>query len=394
MPLYNVMERGMKLPRIGTIRKGAQVPVLDKDTKLPRKNGAGEIIMRPKEEKHFVFHIDPEQQEKVLTVLAQAYGSKEITQLNVFLALPDAYSNWSAWMEAYNFNQLVARSDERVVTYLFDVESNETLIREGVVIAHSKFPESVAGKLVNGIEIGKTLPYDPEMILAMPKSKDGKPIRFKAVGRLTVVIKELRRLVTFTVITGGYWYDIPAISTTIDILDSIAQTTGRGANTIPLILRRTERERKYTDESGAKKTKMSYDIDLEIRGDITAGLLETYEESPFALKLESVKRQVFPELPSTIEQQDEEFGDPIAEDPIQGNVIEEVPVGKNQPAMVLSTEADEAIDPLEARAVEFAAKKWNITQAQAAKQIAASNQFYAGMSKNTFKQLVIEGNKK
>ena len=387
-PLYNVMSRGMKLPRIGTIRKGMQVPVIDKETGKPKTKN-GEAVMRPKEMPHFVFHIDPSQQEEVLAVLSKAYGSKEITELNVFLALPDAYSNWSAWQEAYNFNQLVARSDERVVTYLFDVESNETLIREGLVIAHSTTKEeSVAGKLVAKIPIGETLPYAPDMIVAISKTSN-KAITFKAVGRLNVVIKELRRLVTFTVITGGYWYDIPSIATTVDILDSIAQTTGRGANTIPLRLRRTERERKYTDESGAKKTKISYDIDLEIRTDIIAGLLETYEESPFALKLESAKNQVLPELSGP--NHEEDFGGAIAEDPIQEGIVETD--SEDQKVKIPPEVDDEMIDPLEARAVKFAAGKWNVSEVYARKQIAASNLFYAPMSKNLFKELVEKGPK-
>jgi len=386
MPLHNVLARGMKLPRIGTIRKGLQVPVIDKDSGKPKKNQAGEVVMRPKEMPYWVFHIDPTQQDEVLSVLGRAYGTKEITELNVFLALPDAYSNWSAWQEAYNFNQLIARSDERVVTYLFDVESNETLIREGEIVAHSKFPESPAGKLVNGIEIGGQLPYAPDMILAVAQ-KSGKAITFKAVGRLNVVIKELRRLVTFTVVTGGYWYDIPAIGTTVDILDSIAQTTGRGANTIPLRLRRVERERNYTAEDGSKKKKVSYDIELEIRADITAGLLETYEESPFALKLQSStnRQPVLPEFGNG--EPEEDFGSTIAEDPIEVVAIED------EPAKNIPLENDEMIDPLEKRAVEFAAKTWNCNPPQAKKDIAASNLFYSPMQKSLFKQLVSEGKK-
>ena len=83
----------------------------------------------------------------------------------------------------------------------------------------------------------------------------------------------------------------------------------------------------------------------------------------------------------------------MAEDPIQGNVIEEEPVGKNAPVVIQSNEPDEFIDPLEARAVQFASKKWNIPEASARKQIAASNLFYAPMSKNLFKELVMKGGK-
>lgn len=386
MPLYRVLDRGLRLPRIGTIRKGSQVPVIDKTSGQPKHNAAGEIVMRPKEERHFIFHIDPTQQEEVLAVLGKAYGTREIMELNVFLANPDAFSNWSSWMEAYNYNQLVARSDERNVLYLFDVYTNETLVRD-VVIAHSKNPESPAGKLVKGIEIGKPLPYNPEMVVAISKTSQ-KAITFKAVGRLNVVIKELRRLVTFTVITGGYWYDIPAINTTVDILDSIAQATGRGANTIPLRLRRVERERTYTAEDGSKKKKICYDIELEIRADITAGLLETYEESPFAIKLQSPRQPTLPELSAS--EPDEDYGGPVAEDPIQGHVIEET-TGVNV-SIPTNGEVDELIDPLENRAINFAARSWNITFDQAKKNIAANNNFYAPMSKKLFKDLVA-GNK-
>jgi hypothetical protein len=113
-----------------------------------------------------------------------------------------------------------------------------------------------------------------------------------------VVIKELRRLATFTVMTGGYWYDIPQIWSTVEIIDSIAQATGRGANTVPLKLRRVEREHKYTDDSGAKKKKVSYDIQLEIRPDITAKLLESYDGAPFTFNLSGTSQPVLPELGS------------------------------------------------------------------------------------------------
>jgi hypothetical protein len=211
--------------------------------------------------------------------------------------MPDAFSNFSFWLEAYNANQLVARSDERIVIYLFDVDTNTTLIKDGVIVAHSPKPDSPSGKLVNHLKIGDSLPYVPDMVLAQSKTSD-KAIIFKAVGRLNVVIKELRRLATFTVMTGGYWYDIPQIWSTVEIIDSIAQATGRGANTVPLKLRRVEREHKYTDDSGAKKKKVSYDIQLEIRPDITAKLLESYDGAPFTFNLSGTSQPVLPELGS------------------------------------------------------------------------------------------------
>lgn len=296
MPLYNVMKRGMKLPRIGTIRKGMQVPIIDQNTGQPKKKN-GEIVMRPVEKPFWVFNLDQNQEADVMTALQQTYGTKEITDLNVFLAMPDAFSNFSFWMEAYNANQLVARSDERVVTYLFDVDTNTTLVKDGVIVDHAKNKDSAAGKLVNHLKIGAELPYSADMVLAQSRTSD-RAITFKAVGRLDVVIKELRRLVTFTVITGGYWYDIPQIWSTIEIIDSVAQATGRGANTIPLVLRRVQREHKYTADDGSKKKKTSHDIQLEIRNDITAGLLASYDGAPFTFNLMGNNQPTLPQFGS------------------------------------------------------------------------------------------------
>ena len=312
MPLYSLMKRGMRLPSIGKIRKGEQVPVIDPASNLPKKKN-GEIVMRPIERPYFVFTIDQMQEAEVRSALRKSYGTDQIKELNVFLAHPDAMSNFSFNMEAYNANQRVAVSDERTVTYLFDVDTNTTLIKDGVIVEHSKKPESPAGKLVNHLPIGSELPYAPDMILAQSKTSD-RAITFKAVGRLTVIIRELRRVETFTVMTGGYWYDIPQIWTTIEMLDSIAQATGRGANTIPLKLRRVEREHKYTADDGSKKKRTYYDLELVIRTDIVAGLLESYDGAPFTFNLLENTRPQLPEL-SPVNELTEAYEEELTEAP-------------------------------------------------------------------------------
>jgi len=385
MPLYNVMNRGMRLPRIGTIRKGEQVPVIDKETGKPKTRN-GEIVMRPVERPYFVFSIDQTQQADVEQVLKSAYGGLQIKELNVFLAMPDAFSNFSFWMEAYNANQLVARSDERIVTYLFDVDTNTTLIKEGVIVEHSPKPDSPSGKLVNHLKIGAELPYTADMVLAQSKTSE-KAIIFKAVGRLNVVIKELRRLVTFTVMTGGYWYDIPQIWSTVEILDSIAQSTGRGANTIPLKLRRVEREHKYTAEDGSKKKKISYDVELEIRADITAGLLESYDGAPFTFGLASPKQPTLPELgggePVESYSDDEDTVDALAE-------ARSVDVQSVNVPLAVDT-ADEMISPLDEKSVKWSAQVWNcgVREAREAIQTMLDQGTVSNpMGKNAFKAVI------
>jgi hypothetical protein len=251
MPIYNILKRGLRFPRLGTIRKGAQVPVIDTQTRKPKTNAQGEAIMRPVEKPYWVFHTDATQKD-TLEQIYQAYGTNEIPELHVFLPLPDAQSNFDFWLEAYTASQLVARSDEQTVTYLSDITTAETLIRDGKVVAYSKNPNSVAGQLVKDIPLGGSLPYTDGMIVAVTEQSN-QPITFKAHGRLQVVIAELGRLATWTVITGSYWYDIPAIYSTLELVEQITRASGRPANTIPLLLRRVPVEVSFTDEKTNKK---------------------------------------------------------------------------------------------------------------------------------------------
>lgn len=371
MPLYNLMDRGLRLPRIGTIRKGVQVPVMDGD-KPKKKDGV--IVTRPKEMPHWIFKCaesttDPNTVGEIEKAIYQAYGTNQVKSLNVFLGYPDAFTNFSFWLEAYNFNQLIARSDERFVTYLFDVESNEILVKDGQVIAHSTKPKSAAGKLVAGIAIGNQLPHSPDMILGQAKNSE-KAITFKAVGRLTVVIRELKRLATFTMITGGYWYDIPQIYSTIQIIDQITQATGRGANTIPLTLSRVEREGTFTAEDGSKKKRLFHDVQLEIRSDITAGLLETYNDSPFALAIANQQ----PVLPEKVTDVIEEDYATTVEEPTEEEVT-----------MV------EPTDPLSKKAVEWTATTLNMDKDKAAieiKRLMNQGRVTNPMERADFKKLI------
>lgn len=380
MPLYNVMKRGMRLPSIGKIRKGEQVPVIDKETGLPKKS-KGEIVMRPVERPYFVFSIDQSQEAGVWDVLKKSYGTDQIKELNVYLAMPDAYSNFAFWMEAYNANQLVARSDERIVTYLFDVDTNTTLVKDGVIVEHSPKPNSPSGKLVNHLPLGSELPYSPDMVLAQSKTSD-RAIVFKAVGRLTLIIRELRRAETFTVMTGGYWYDIPQIWTTIEMLDSISQATGRGVNTIPLKLRRVEREHKYTAEDGSKKKKVSHDLELVIRTDIVAGLLESYDGAPFTFNLAagSNNQPTLPEL-TTGPEPAEVYDD---SDTVVDSEAINVP-------MPVADPNDEQIDPLSEPSVKWTAQTWNMDTVAAAREIGRlikAGKVTVPMGKKAFKAVI------
>lgn len=285
MPLYRVLARGMKLPRIGTIRKGSKVPILDNGK--PRLNAKGEAVMRPVEQPYWVIHVDAADDERTLETLYDAYGTREITCLNVYLLYPDADLNWSSWMEAYTAGQLVARSDERIITYLSDPTNGQTLIQDGRVANLPKNPKSPTARLIEGLGVGDILSYSEDMVLAVSAGSN-EPITWKAVGRLSVVIKELGRPDRwFQMITGSYWYDIPFVYTAIDKVRDVARYTNRPANTIPLLLKRVPVETSYEDENGKKHRKTMHCVQLELRDDVVKGLMQAYEDTPFTFQLAS-----------------------------------------------------------------------------------------------------------
>jgi len=251
--------------------------------------------MRPIERAYWVFHVDAGDEQGTLEAIYAAYRTKEIKSLNVYLLYPDAEQNFSAWMEAYTSGQLVARSDERFVTYLSDTTNGQTLIQDGQVVNLPKNPKSAAGQLVADLKMGEQLHYNEDMVVALSTGSENK-ITFKAVGRLSVVIQELRRPDRwFQVITGSYWYDIPFIYTGIEKVKDIAMYSGRPANTIPMVLKRVPVETSFTDDSGKKRRKEMHCIQLEVRDDVIAGLMSAYEDTPFSFQLTAR-----PQLPETV----------------------------------------------------------------------------------------------
>jgi len=321
MPIFGITQRGLRFPRLGTIRKGQQEPVIDRETGKPRLNNRNEAIMRPVEMPWFVFNTDTmlgeyipegvderamtkkelmewkkktavEKQEheerdyklryELLEEIYRVYGTNQITQLNVFLPYPEAEPAFNFWLEAYANNQLIARSDEVKITFLFDTSTSEVLVRGGLIVRHSGNPRSVAGSLVEDLPIGGVLPYEKDMVVAQAKSS-GDKIGFKASGRLNIVIPELKRLATWMVITGA-WSDIASIYSAVDIIGQISRVTGRPANTIPLILRRVPRQQKYEDENGKTHSSTKHYIEAQVVSDAVKGLLTAYENTPFMLQ--------------------------------------------------------------------------------------------------------------
>jgi hypothetical protein len=274
MPIHSVRERNMQLPRIGTIRKGIKANVM-KEGKPKKVNGR--FVTYPKEVPYLVFNIDPNDT-KTAAQLMKVYGPEQQRfSIDVYLPFPDAMQAWDFWLEAYVHSQMVARSDGAIITFLRDIETGQVLVRNGAVFEYSDKPNSTAGRIVKDIPIGEAVPYIEGMAVA---GSGEKAITFKASGRLQVILPALRRLATFTVMTGALFFDIPKIDSTILMVDAISKSKGIPANTIPLVLRRFPMEISVPGKDGTRQRVTKHMLELEIGEEFAAPLLESFQRIP------------------------------------------------------------------------------------------------------------------
>lgn len=222
MPIVGVTNRGEQFPEIGQIRKGAP----------KTENAPGRDLT------YFRVEIDERETETIAT-FNRVFGSQP-QELRVMLAFNDIDRVWDAWYEAYTAGRLVARADGEFYTYKVDVKTGEVLTK-GEPIPFTK--DDVVGTWFN-------------------KAKNREePIRCKPVGRLRVVIPDLRRLAYLTVMTTSI-HDIINLSGQIQALAMFNQ--GRIAG-IPLILKRRPKEISCPkpDGSRARYTKWMLSIEAD-----------------------------------------------------------------------------------------------------------------------------------
>lgn len=317
MPILNSNQRGLRIPKIGDIRKGVKVPVMTKkgNKEVPKQDQLGNIIYRPKEVDYWVFQIDKIEQEAI-EILEQAYGPKPKV-INCFLATRDKDQSWDVWYEAYTYNQLVARSDGNVIHFLFDVVTKQKLIIGGKVKELPNDPETKAAQLLIGKEIGDKVFHADELEVA-----EGVLLN-KAVGRLNVVIPELERHTSFTVHTGGRWFDVPHITEMVETIFEISAQIGRPPTVIPFTLSRVERQRTYTKKDGKKGSRVAYDVQMELHPKIFKGMLKAYQDTPVMLMAQH--QPALPEPPADLSE-DEAMDQPYMVDSVSDDVIDAPPV--------------------------------------------------------------------
>ena len=277
MPIKGLTDRGLSFPLIGKIRKGA--PKTD--------NAPGKDLT------YFRIETDLDTEKK----LRHPYGEQP-RSLNVALAFPEIDRVWSAYEEAYTAGRMIARSDGECMLYWVTPGTGEV-------------------KVLNG-EPETPRPQDGIVGYYISKRNEKMPIKLKPVGRLSVVIPELKRLAYFLVLTTST-YDILNISQQLRAVEEIARRTGRTIAGIPLILNR--RPAMISVPSGANGERVRREkwlLNIEVHPAFVEGLLG------------------LPQLGSTLEVMELPAGvQPVEdedEDVLDGEIVDEPPQPPPPPA--------------------------------------------------------------
>lgn len=316
MPIKGLTDRGLAFPEIGQIRKGA---------KKTENRPGGDLT-------YFRVEFD-EQEPKAAKAFKDVYGDKP-AYIRVMFPFNEIERMWDAWYEAYTAGRMVARSDGEFVVYQLD--------DKGDIIVH------------NGVDLqGNKVPHPADGVAG--RDYKGNAVKFKATGRLKVIVPELSRAAYLTVMTTSV-HDIGNISAQLAAFKEL--NSGQLAG-IPFLLRRRPKEISTpSGQNGQRARRVKWLISIEADPEwVRAKLAEVR-----TLALPNVDESLL--LPS---------GDVVAQ--VETEYDEDEFVGfevEPQDAPVEAV-AVEIVDPLGDKAVSYAAKQWNISNANAAKDIGKMN---------------------
>jgi hypothetical protein len=313
MPIKGLTDRGLALPEIGQIRKGAK--------KEEKKPGADLTYFRVEFD---------ETEKKAADAFTAAYSASngKPSAIRIILPFNETERMWDAWLEAYTAGRMIARSDGEYITYMLDDKSD-------VVVQH-------------GLDkSGNRVKHPADNIAG--RDQKGNPVKFKHSGRLKVIIPELSRAAYLTVMTTSI-HDIGNIS---DQLAAFKELNGGQLAGIPFILRRRKKMISTPSGDGQRVRRAKSLISIEADPEWVRAKLTQLG----SLALPNFEQALLLTPESVIENETEDFD----EDEIEGEVSED--------AEVKVTDI-ELIDPMGSWAVEYAAGIWNIEAGQAAQQLA------------------------
>lgn len=223
MPIKGLSDRGLSFPEIGQVRKGSP------------KNKKGYI---GKDLTYFRVEFD-ERERKAEATFREIYGEQP-QFIRILLPFDEIERMWDPYLEAYTAGRMVARSDGETIVYQVDTDTGEVIVKGGI-----------------NLETGRPKPH-PESDIAGTDYK-GKPVPFKPVGRLKVIIPELARAAYLTVMTTSK-HDIANIS---DQLRAFKELNGGRISGIPLILRRRPKEISVPMDDGQRTRMTKWMLSIE-----------------------------------------------------------------------------------------------------------------------------------
>ncbi len=305
MPIKGLTDRGLALPEIGQIRKGAK--------KEPNKPGADLTY----------FRVEFDEQEKKATAAFQSvYGDKP-SWIRVILPFNEIDRMWDAWYEAHTAGRMVARSDGEFITYQLD-DKSDIIVKNWLDAQGRKVPHPADG--IAGHD------------------QKGNPVKFKQIGRLKVIVPELSRAAYLTVITSSI-HDIGNIS---DQLAAFKELNNGQLAGIPFILRRRPKAISTPSGEGTRVRRKKWLISIEADPEWVKAKLGALQVAA----LPDFEANLLPagDISDDIETEFDEDEFDNQETPNEEQSIE-------------------LVNPLGEWAVNYAAKAWNMEPAQAAKEI-------------------------
>ena len=357
MPIKGLTDRGLSFPQIGVIRKGSP--------KEKRTNKEGrEYEIQGKDLQYFRVEID-DSEPKAKELFAKLYGERP-SVLRVTFPFDEIDRVYDAWLEAYTSNRLIARSDgERIIYWK---EGKEIYVKNGLATATRTVSiwRRIGEKQTEPLAVPMTSNQPAPFIDGMVFHRTEKTlVEAKPVGRLRVVLPELKRLAYLVLMTTSL-NDIISLggpdSGELGAIKKLCDNLSLPLAGVPLLLRRKPKEVSYTDASGKQSRMTRWLIHIEADPEFVEGALASSKR--LAMPVVALLNQGPAEVQGVHEPEELEEEYDVPTDAEEGEVTEVV-VESQVPA----GDAAVMIDPLDKQAVGYAAHIWNTPPIRVRKDI-------------------------
>jgi hypothetical protein len=341
-------DRGLAFPQIGVIRKGS-----------PKGDD------RPgKDLQYFRVEFD-DAEERAKQLFEETYNKSggKPAAMRVTFPFNEIERVWDAWLEAYTASRLIARSDGEHIVYW--KEGKEMLVKNGLAISDRTVNiwRKTEGKNTEPLVItmikDQPVPYIEHMVF---QRTEKTLVEAKPVGRLRVVLPELKRL-AYLALTTTSMNDIIALGGPDSGELGAIRELCRGLNLplagVPLILRRKPKQIAFTKADGAQSRMTRWLVHVEADPEFVERALASSRQlaMPVVRLLTGSEGE---DIVAGVDEPEDEEDIPATIEADDTNVNQET----GEPSEPVQLE-----DPHGKWAVGYAAKEWNIDAKQAAQAL-------------------------